>query len=255
MKRRGIPAVLYYLLTAVMCITFCTGVYSFFTVPAQAKEEAEEIERMLRQRQEEAEERRRIAMEEARKRREEEQRLAEEAARYPLKQRYSDASEMYIVGIGDSVMLSALPQLYNTFPNGYFDAVFGRTIYEGKVVTQQLAAQDALGDAVIFSLGANSYIEESDVEELIGMCGDRPTFWMSTYGVSNDSTQKMQNVVARHENAFMIDWGSYAYPHASQWILADGLHPNAVGSEAYAGLIREVINEQALNKKPEEKEE
>ena len=49
----------------------------------------------------------------------------------PAALRYNDAREMYVVGIGDSVMLSGLNALYEEFPNGYFDAVFGRTIYEG----------------------------------------------------------------------------------------------------------------------------
>ena len=38
-------------------------------------------------------------------------------------------SNLHIVGIGDSVMLGAVPDLYSTFKNGYFDAKVSRTAW------------------------------------------------------------------------------------------------------------------------------
>ncbi|MCR5229695.1 MAG: hypothetical protein K6D03_06185 [Solobacterium sp.] len=241
--------------TMLMSVVFVMGVRSFFVVPPEAKREAEEIEAMLRRQQEEEERRKQELREEmARKAAEEaeKKRIEEELARNPLKAKYTDADEMHVVGIGDSVMLAALDALYAQFPNGYFDAVFGRTIYDGKNVTKALSEQDALGDVVVFSLGTNSYIDEKDVEELIEYCGDRPTFWLTTYGVANDSNAKTKNVVERHEKAYMIDWQTLAYEHYSTYIMADRLHPTAEGSTAYARLIHDRINECVLEKKEQE---
>ena len=84
----------------------------------------------------------------------------------------------------------------------------------------------AIGDAVIFSLGANSYIHAEDCEELIEHCQGKPTFWITTYGVSNDSNEVMASVVAKHDNAYIIDWEAPAMDHP-EWILSDHLHPNA----------------------------
>ena len=238
-------------LTLVMAVLFGLGVRSFFVVPPQAKKEAEEIERMLREQQEAEEEQRRIRQEElARKAAEEAERkrIEEELAANPLKAMYTDASEMSVVGIGDSVMLGAVNALYEKFPNGYFDAVFGRTIYDGKKVTAWMAEQGTLGDVVVFSLGTNSYIEEADVEELIQYCGDRPTFWITTVGVSNDSNEKTRDVLSRYEKAYIVDWESEATEHLSAYILADGLHPTPEGAAAYAQLIHDTINECVLGR-------
>lgn len=236
------------IITIGMAVLFGLGVRSFFVVPPQAKKEAEEIERTLREQQEAEEERKRLLQEERARQEAERKRKEEELAKYPLKAMYEDAAEMNVVGIGDSVMLGAVNALYEEFPNGYFDAVFGRTMYDGKKVTAWMAEQGTLGDVVVFSLGTNSYIEEADVEELIGYCGDRPTFWMTTVGVSNDSNAKTRDAISRYENAFIIDWESEATEHLSTYILADGLHPTPEGAAAYAQLIHDTINECVLNK-------
>ncbi len=239
MSRNPLIRVVYFIMTVFMAVVFVSGVHSFFTVPGEARAEAEEIERMLREQQEE-EERLRREREEELRRQEEEERL------HPYRKLFSDANEMQVIGIGDSVMLAALPQMYGTFPNGYFDAVFGRTIYDGKKTLYALEEAGTLGDVIVFCLGANSYIEEADVEELIQHSGGRPTFWVTTFGVSNDSTDKMRNVAARYDNAYMVEWGAVAREHINEYILADGLHPNDAGSWAYAELIRETINEALL---------
>ena len=199
--------------------------------------------------QEEA--RRKAAQEElARKAAEEaeQRRIEEELKANPLKAMYTDASEMAVVGIGDSVMVTAINALYAEFPNGYFDARFGRTIYDGKAIVASLAEQNTLGDVVVFSLGTNSYIDETDVEELIQYCGDRPTFWLTTYGVSNDSNAKTRNVIDQYEKAYMVDWESLAQEHYGSYILADGLHPTEEGSAAYAQLIHDTINQCVLGR-------
>lgn len=238
----------YRVFTVLMAVVFLLGVRSFFVIPPQAKEEAAEIEENLRRQQEENEKRLEEARAEAARRAEEEaaerQRIAEEeAAKYYYRDTFGDASNMNVVGIGDSVMLASVSQLYEVFPNGYFDAVFGRTIYDGMKVVNIYEEQGTLGDAVVFSLGANSYIEEEDIRELISHCGDRPTFWISTFGVSNDSNEKMRNVTAEYDNAFMVDWESAAGENINTYISADGLHPTAEGAMAYAQLIRSSINE------------
>lgn len=245
MSRKRIYTVLFSLISVGMSALFLIGVVRFFTVPPKAKKEAEEIEIMLRKNQEEAEKKRQQASIEAANRKLEERAQAQPVGKYS---QYKDASEMHIIGIGDSVMLAAIDQLYQKFPNGYFDAVFGRTIYEGKAVVYQLEESNQLGDAVVYSLGTNSYIDEADVEELIQHSGGRPTFWLTTFGVSNDSNEKMQAVVERHNNAYMIDWETFATANMSTFILPDGLHPNEVGSVAYAEYICGIINRNLFRK-------
>ena len=217
------------LLTVCMFVLSGYGAYALVVEPPKAQQAAREIEEQLRENQERAEQMRR----------------EQEAAAAPRRDSeglpFRDAREMNVVGIGDSVMLAALPQMYEVFPYGYFDAVFGRTIYEGMRTLNSLEEEDKLGDVLVFSLGTNCYIKEEDCEELIRHSGGRPTFWLSTYGVSNDSNEVMQRVIARHDNAFYIDWETLALANRSSYISSDALHPTAEGSYAYANLIADTI--------------
>ncbi|MBP3891956.1 MAG: hypothetical protein J6D29_07265 [Solobacterium sp.] len=242
MKFKRGKRLIFLFVSMILCIVFAIGVYDFFTIPPKAKAAAEEIEVMLRKNQEEANERRKQAREEARQR--------EEDKPATLRDLYTDASQMNVVGVGDSVMLAALPQLYERFPNGYFDAVFGRTLYEGRNTVYELEQEDGFGDVVVYSLITNSYVEEADIEDIIAHSGGRPTFWITTFGVTNDSNAKLQNVLKRHSNAYLIDWETLAMEHIGEYILSDGLHPNEVGSRAYAELIRRTINNALLGPLP-----
>lgn len=240
MNTKKLFRTLEYLMTSIILLLSLFGTYSFFTAPPKAKAAQDEIERQLRENQEKAEEMKRqqkekAAQEEKEKREQEKQ------------EEYTDANQMHVVGIGDSVMLAALPQMYEVFPSGYFDAVFGRTIYDGMKALNSLEAEGALGDVIVFGLGTNCKIYEEDCEELIKHSGGRPTFWLSTYGVDNDSNQIMLNVIARHSNAYYIDWETLALEHQSAYISTDYLHPNETGSYAFAELIREEITRKLCN--------
>ena len=214
------------------------GAYALVTIPPQVAQGQKDIEELLRENQEKAEQ---MKEQQQNNLQDPEAEPVEELERESNGMRFRDAREMRVVGIGDSVMLAALPQMYEVFPNGYFDAVFGRTIYEGMNTLYELEAEDKLGEVVVFSLGTNCYIHEEDVEELIAHSGGRPTFFLSTYGVSNDSNEVTQRVIARHEDAFYIDWETMALENRSAYISSDALHPTEEGSYAYANLIADTI--------------
>ena len=259
MIMRRMTETLYKGLTIVVLLLCLFGAYSFVTAPPKAYAARLEIENMLRENQ-------RIAAEMKVKRlkqitaakyssvfkgnkitREEVSAAGSGQTIIPAALRYNDAREMYVVGIGDSVMLSGLNALYEEFPNGYFDAVFGRTIYEGMNVLYKLEKNDQLGDVLVFSLGTNCYIQEEDCEELIRHSGGRPTFWISTVGVANDSNDVMKRVIDRHPDAYMIDWTTPAMQNHSRYILPDALHLTTEGSYAYAELIADVITEKMID--------
>ena len=209
------------------------GIFALITIPPKAQAAAQEVESMLKENQEKADD----------KKKEQEEKLTEttEEDKQNAHSLFPDTARMKIVGIGDSVMLASLDQLYETFPSGYFDAVFGRTIYEGIERLKELEAEDKLGDVLVFALGTNCQIYEEDCEELINHSGGRPTFWLSTYGVSNDSNEVMKRVIERHDNAFYVDWETPAMEHQSEWITTDALHPNAAGAQSYADTIQKTI--------------
>lgn len=234
-----------------MLLACLIGIGSTIIVPYQLREENRKIEEMIRLNQEKAQK----EIEEAKKEKEEalqkakeekEEALQKVTENKPLtikelKNLYEDASEMNLTFIGDSVTLAAYDALAQQFPNAYIDAEFGRVLNGSLEVLKQLEENNQLGSVVIFSVGTNSWITEENVEELIAHCDSRPVFFMTTYGVSNDSNEKTSAVCDRHENAWMIDWETLATKHANEYILADHLHPNEEGSKAYATLINEEV--------------
>ena len=236
---------LYALMSIIMCFVFVFGVYGFFTAPAKAKQHQKEVEELILQRQKEAEEREKKAQEWQ----ESIDNLGDNGEEFNpdlLYYKYSDSREMRIVGIGDSVMLTAAPQLEEVFPNGYFNVVYGRSIYDGMDALETLESQGRLGDVLVYSLGTNTYTYEDQYEWLIAHSGNRPVFFITTYGVSNDSNAVMRRVVARHDRVYMVEWESLALDHRSSYILSDALHPTVEGSYAYANLIADTINKYVL---------
>lgn len=232
--------ILYLIFSLFMCFVFVMGTYSFITVPAKARAEAAAIEEMLRKQQEEAEARKQAELAEAEKRK------AEEAGQpKALEELYDDAADMHVTGIGDSVMLSALGELYDQFPEGYFDAVFGRTLYEALPVIYEMEENGTFGDVIVYSLVTNCDIEESDIEKIIEHSSGKPTFWITTFGVTNNGNEVLRNVIPRYDNAYLVEWGEIADKHW-EWILADGLHLNHEGAVAYADLIRWTITSDLL---------
>lgn len=239
---------IFIVMSAFMLVLCLFGVYGLCTAPHKAQQAMDEAEQKLKIAQEKAEKKKQAILAAQEKAKLDEiagksrdQLTSEDVSMDMLAKRYTDSDSMFVTGVGDSVMLAATDALYSQFPNGYFDAVFGSTIYECTDRLIDLKNRNMLGDVVVLSVGTNSYISAEDCENIIANCDGRPTFWITTYGVTNDSNEIMAQVVANHDDAFMIDWESEVMPHP-EWILDDHLHPNDTGSAAYAELIRSEIN-------------
>ncbi|MBR2991054.1 MAG: hypothetical protein IKF51_06290 [Solobacterium sp.] len=258
MKRNGIIALLYRMFSAAMFFVCLYGIFALAVLSPQASAARNDIETMLKDNQKTETVRRMIRLRQ--------KTLEENSGNFktdsgirdqiltagtgstyvPAALRYTDARQMEVVGVGDSVMVSGLDALYATFPNGYFDALFGRTIYAGIEVLRSLEQSGHLGDVLVFSLGANSYISEDDCEELIRLSDGRPVFFVSAYGVSNDSNDVMKRVIARHPDAYYIDWESVAFPNRARYILSDGLHLTQEGAVVYSNLIADEITRELI---------
>ena len=258
MKRGGIIGILYALFSTVMVFVCLYGIFVLTVLSPRAASARDDIETMLRENQKTETVRRMIrlrqkSLEENSGSFKTEASLKEYvltagtgSSYVPAALRYTDARQMEVVGVGDSVMVSGLDALYATFPNGYFDALFGRTIFAGIEVLRSLEQSGHLGDVLVFSLGANSYISEEDCEELIRLSDGHPVFFISAYGVSNDSNEIMKRVIERHPDAYYIDWESIAFPNRARYILSDGLHLTQEGAVVYANLIADEITRELI---------
>ncbi|MBR2828016.1 MAG: acyltransferase family protein [Bacilli bacterium] len=146
-----------------------------------------------------------------------------------------------IVGVGDSVMLGALPSLKEQFPNGYFDAGVSRTDWEANKILLGMKSQGILGEPVIINLGTNGQCGENCRNEILNTLENRKIFWVN---VTNDYevhvNSSIENFANTHDNVYQIDWNEASKNH-KEYFVADGIHLTSIGMRAYSEVIYQAI--------------
>ncbi len=161
-------------------------------------------------------------------------------------------SNLSIVGVGDSVMLGAINNLYSAFKNGYFDAKISRTAWVVNSILIDLKNNNMLGDIIVLNLGANGDCDEKCKNEILETCDNREIFWLNT---TNDIkiNETLLNFSNNHDNVHLIDWKNISNGH-SEYFISDGIHLTEKGKEAYTNTIYNEIYNFYLNKYETEKE-
>ncbi len=161
---------------------------------------------------------------------------------------------MYVVGIGDSVMELAVKQLYKQFPNGYFDGLTNRTGIQLNGIVKDLLDKNALGDVIVLNIGTNGGWSDERNEELIELIGDRKLFWINA--TNPDLASFNPNLIAfanKHDNVYIIDWISVIDEHP-EYLIRDRVHPTVKGCTIYAETIYNAIYEVFLEEYNAKKE-
>ena len=150
-------------------------------------------------------------------------------------------SKLSVVGIGDSVILDAIPYLYEYFPNGYFDAKQSRTDYEADDIIIDLLKKNKLGNPIVIGLGTNGQCGPRCHKEIVQLCGNRKIFWIN---VTNDDEVHVNDSIAQlakeNKNVYLIDWNTIAKGH-DDYFIYDGVHLKTKGQKAYAKAIYDSI--------------
>ncbi|MBR1376191.1 MAG: acyltransferase family protein [Bacilli bacterium] len=160
-----------------------------------------------------------------------------------------------VVGVGDSVMLGASPNLYETFPNAYIDAKVSRTDYEAGGILKNLASRGMLGEPIVINLGANGGCPEACRIEIMNVIGDRKAFWLN---VTNDKdvhmNSRIESLASKYSNLHVIDWNSISTGHP-EYFVSDGIHLTTTGRKAFATAIYNSIYEVYLAEHNAKKEQ
>ena len=153
-----------------------------------------------------------------------------------------------IIGIGDSIMELAVKELYEEFPNGYFDAATNRTEKASFEVISDLKAKGIDSDVYLLNIGTNGYCDEACKEELLKTIGeDKYVFWVNATSPDYESfNPTLESFASKHDNVFIIDWRSYGLAH-QEYLIYDKVHPNVRGLSVYAHKIYEGVYNQYLN--------
>lgn len=163
-------------------------------------------------------------------------------------------TNLHIIGIGDSVMLGAVNNLYSTFPNGYFDARISRTDYEANAILESLKYSGMLGEPILFHLGTNGQCGESCRQVILNTCENRKMFWVT---VTNDYDVNVNSdlidFASKHDNVRIIDWNSISNGHP-EYFITDGIHLTYEGRIAYSKAIYDAIYNAYLDDYKKQKE-
>lgn len=157
-----------------------------------------------------------------------------------------------IVGIGDSVLLGAVPNLYDTFPKGYFDGKVSRTAWELNDILIYLKNNDILGNPIVLNLGTNGDCSYQCKVDILNTCEDRDVFWINTVNYT-DVNERLVNLSKEYSNLHIIDWYSISKGH-SEYFAYDGIHLTSIGREVYTKSIYDSIYNLYLEKYKKEKE-
>ena len=164
-------------------------------------------------------------------------------------------TNLKIVGIGDSIMELAIRNLYEVFPNGYFDAVENRTENQTKGVIEDLKSKGMLGDILLLNVGTNGSCLGECKEELMDIIGDRKVYWLNATNADFDTfNPSLDDIASKHSNIKIIDWVSVANAHP-EYLIYDKVHPTVTGCRIYAETIYNAIYEDFLNDLNNKKEE
>ena len=158
-----------------------------------------------------------------------------------------------IIGIGDSVMLGAINNLYEAFPNGYFDAKVSRTDYEVDDILIDLKKKNMLGEPILIHLGTNGDCSRSCKLQIMKLTEGHEVFWINTTNLDYVN-EKLKKYESEFSNLHIIDWKSLSKGH-DEYFYSDGIHLNPVGRKAYTEVILNELYNYYMNEYKKKQDE
>jgi peptidoglycan/LPS O-acetylase OafA/YrhL len=144
---------------------------------------------------------------------------------------------------GDSIILGIRDKLQTHFPIELINARVGRQI--GELI--QVVQSDRVGreqSPVIFDLGNNNHLTESDVRTLFGLLKNQPRTIVVDTAVPRswreDNNRIIRLVKANYPQAHLVDWNAISLGHP-EYFAMDGVHLSDAGGEVYVNAILEAL--------------
>ena len=144
---------------------------------------------------------------------------------------------------GDSIILGIRDKLESHFPIELINARVGRQI--GELI--QVVQSDKVGLAtstVIFDIGNNNHLTESDVRTLFELLKNQPKMIVVNTAVPrawrDDNNRIINKVIVDYPQAQLVDWASLSFGHP-EYFAPDGVHLSDAGGDVYVGAILEAL--------------
>jgi lysophospholipase L1-like esterase len=112
----------------------------------------------------------------------------------------------------------------------------------------QVVKNDQVGlekSTVIFDLGNNNHLTESDVRTLFELLKNQPKMIVVDTAVPrpwrDDNNQIINRVIADYPQARLVDWATLSKDHP-EYFAPDGVHLSDAGGDVYVSAILEALN-------------
>jgi hypothetical protein len=146
------------------------------------------------------------------------------------------------LGIGDSVMLGAKPQLQ---ARGFHivDAVVSRQFFRAPALVTYWRRQGKLPANVVIHLGNNGTVNLSDCYHAVRAARHRKVFLVNLKVPRSwrlEDNHRLRQCARHFRNAYLIDWYGHSHDRPG-WFASDGYHLTGRGSIAYARFIKHEV--------------
>lgn len=117
----------------------------------------------------------------------------------------------------------------------------------GFSIAKYLSAEGSLGSTVVFALGTNDTLNQTQVNDLLDFLGpNRTIYFITNYDANGAHSQYTTNnniltTAATNKNVHLIDWVAAASQDPGKYIKSDGIHPTPDGSKLFAELIDKAV--------------
>ena len=152
-----------------------------------------------------------------------------------------------ILYIGDSISVGASDWLYEAFPEMTLDGEVGRTPMAGvDVLAEYLNVKGWTGDAIVFELASNMWLQES-LDEFYNMLPQGEKLFLVTCRAPYTDWQDQNNAeiydfAETHQNVYVIDWYGISNDH-SEYFAEDATHMSMEGIEVFVEEMRIVVTQ------------
>lgn len=168
-----------------------------------------------------------------------------EDSKEPKKEVTQPNTDQVINVIGDSVVLDAAPYLQEKFPNIIVDAKIGRQMSKAEEVYNQFKQNGKAGNIIVIGLGSNGAFSSSQLDSLLNTIGNDKKIILINTRVPRPWQTVVNNALeeasSKNQNVSLVDWYSHSAGH-NEYFAPDGVHLTKTGSQAYASLVEQTIN-------------
>jgi hypothetical protein len=152
----------------------------------------------------------------------------------------SDAGDISVTIIGDSIVLAAATDLRALIPDLDFFAQVGLQVSGGIVALQERVDADRLGQTVLIDLGNNGTFTPNQFDAIMMLVGANRRIFFVNVNVSrawgDTNNQLLTQKVAQYSNASLLDWHGASIGHP-EYFASDGVHLGPEGAKALTNLL------------------